>query len=193
MSVRVEKLDVDKMLRSRQALLEGHFKLSSGLHSDRYVQCARLFVRPADGEALGRALASLAPAKPDAVVSPALGGILAGYETARALGLPFVFTERQDAVMTLRRGFSLQRGLKALIVEDVVTTGKSTLEVAAVLRAAKAEPVAVASIIDRGCDPQALGFPALSLLKLPLNAWPEDQCPLCSAGKPVTKPGSRPC
>ncbi len=118
-----------KEVEQRRALLRGHFQLSSGLHSDQYVQCALLFQDTAFAEELGRRLAALAPAAADIVVAPAMGGLLIGHETARALRLPFLFTERAEGTMTLRRGFGVAPGQKALVIEDVLTTGKSTREV----------------------------------------------------------------
>ena len=191
-SERPATLGLEILLRERKAVLEGHFQLSSGLHSDRYVQCARLFEIPHDAERLGRAIADAVPAKADIVVSPALGGILIGYEVARALRLPFLFTERADGIMTLRRCFSIEPGQRVLIVEDVVTTGKSTGEVAHVVRERGGSAIGVSSVINRGATQKSLGFPIWSLLALPLTTWKPEQCPLCSAGKPVDKPGSRP-
>ncbi len=188
-------LDGEQLLREierRGALQRGHFLLSSGLHSDQYVQCALLFRDGAFAESLGRALASLAPEPPDCVVSPALGGLLIGHEVAKALRAPFIFAEREGGAMALRRGFSLEEGRTALIVEDVLTTGKSTLEVASLLRSLGARVAAVLSVIDRGVEQSSLGFPARSLLRLPLRAQPPGECGLCRLGAPLVKPGSRP-
>ncbi|MBI3507661.1 MAG: orotate phosphoribosyltransferase [Proteobacteria bacterium] len=185
-------MTTEELVRARKALLEGHFQLSSGLHSDRYVQCARLFEDPRDAERLGRELAAQLGGSFDVVVSPALGGLLIGYEVARALTLPFLFTERQEGVMTMRRGFELGPGSRALIVEDVLTTGKSTGEVAAVVRSKGAVSAAAASVINRGCTEASLGMPITSLLKLPLTTYRPEDCPLCKSGKPIDKPGSRP-
>jgi orotate phosphoribosyltransferase len=185
-------MTTEELIRSRKALLEGHFQLSSGLHSDRYVQCARLFEDPRDAERLGRELAERIHDSIDVVVSPALGGLLIGYEVARALKLPFLFTERQEGVMTLRRGFRIHSGTRILIVEDVLTTGKSTGEVAKVVRDLGGLPVAAASVINRGCTEKSLGLPIHSLLGLPLTTYKPEECPLCKAGKPIDKPGSRP-
>lgn len=183
---------IEALLRERGALLEGHFLLSSGLHSDRYVQCARLFEDPAATERLGRALAVAAPGPADVVVSPALGAVLIGYEVARSLGRPFLFTERLDGKMTLRRGFALEPGRRVLIVEDVLTTGGSTREVAQAAREQGAVCVGAAAVVNRGCGEAALGMPVHSLLALPLSAFAPPECPLCGSGKPLNKPGSRP-
>ena len=174
------------------ALLSGHFRLSSGLHSDRYLQCARLLMWPDRAEAAGGALAGkLREFSPRAIVSPALGGIVIGHETARALAVPFLFAERRDGAFGLRRGFRLEEGEPVAVVEDVFTTGKSTGEVIALVEAAGARAVAAGSIVDRGLAPGALGIPARSLLSLPVPAWPETDCPLCRDGAPLDTPGSR--
>ncbi len=174
------------------ALLTGHFRLSSGLHSDRYLQCARLLMFPQRAEAAGRELAQkLREFAPRVIVSPALGGIIIGHETARALGVPFLFAERQDGAFALRRGFRLEPGEEAAVVEDVFTTGKSTREVIERAVASGARVVAAGSIVDRGLPSGALPVPARSLLTLSLPSWPEDQCPLCREGRPLDTPGSR--
>jgi orotate phosphoribosyltransferase len=174
------------------ALLTGHFRLSSGLHSDRYLQCARLLMFPQRAEAAGRELAQkLRGFAPRVVVSPALGGIIIGHETARALGVPFLFAERQDGAFALRRGFRLEPGEEAAVVEDVFTTGKSTREVIERAVASGARVVAAGSIVDRGLPPGALPVPARSLLTLTLPSWPEEECPLCREGRPLDTPGSR--
>lgn len=174
------------------ALLAGHFRLSSGLHSDQYLQCARLLMWPSRAEAAGRELAGgLAPFAPGAVVSPALGGIVIGHETARALGVPAMFVERRDGELMLRRGFSVARGQPVAVVEDVFTTGKSTRETIATVKAAGARIVAAGSIVDRGLPPGTLPVPTRSLLALKVAAWREEECPLCRGGVPIDSPGSR--
>jgi orotate phosphoribosyltransferase len=174
------------------ALLNGHFRLSSGLHSDRYLQCARLLMFPERAEAAGQELAErLREFAPRVVVSPALGGILIGHETARALGVPFLFAERQDGAFALRRGFRLEPDEKAAVVEDVFTTGKSTREVIERVVALGGEVVAAGSIVDRGLPPGALPVPTRSLLSLSVPSWPEEQCPLCREGRLLDTPGSR--
>lgn len=175
-----------------EALLQGHFRLSSGLHSDRYLQCARLLMWTERAERAGRQLAQrLREFEPGAIVSPAMGGIIIGHETARSLSVPFLFAERQNGVFALRRGFRLEPQQRVAIVEDVLTTGKSTREVADLCVASGALVVAAGSIVDRGMPAEALPVPVLSLLSLALPAWPEDQCPLCRAGVPLDTPGSR--
>ncbi|MCI1186680.1 orotate phosphoribosyltransferase [Hymenobacter sp. DH14] len=187
---------LEHLLRQEDALLSGHFRLSSGLHSDTYVQCARFLRRP---DLAGPAAAALAVQleaaglKPDVVVGPAMGGVVIGYELARQLRVPGIFTERDvDGQMTLRRGFTIEPGEKVVIAEDVVTTGKSTLEVAKVLREIGAEVLAVASLIDRTGGQGGLDFPHFALLKVQAATYAPEACPLCAAGVPVVKPGSRP-
>ena len=174
------------------ALLKGHVRLSSGLHSDTYLQCARLLQWPARAEAAGRELAPmLAGFAPRVIVSPALGGLIIGHETARALGVPFLFAERQDGAFALRRGFSIEAGDPVAIVEDVFTTGKSTREVIETVRQAGGRVVAAGSIVDRGLPAGSLSVPSRSLLTLSVPAWPEAECPLCRRGVALDTPGSR--
>jgi orotate phosphoribosyltransferase len=179
------------LFRQTGALLEGHFRLSSGLHSNGYMQCALVLQHPAHAEMLGRALADAARGlEADAVLSPALGGIIIGHEVARGLGVRALFAERQNGALTLRRGFSLEPGERVLVVEDVVTTGGSTRETMDVARASGAEVVGAAAIINRGGDVD-LGVPFLALAGVTFPTWPEDQIPDWLAAIPVTKPGSR--
>ncbi len=174
------------------ALLTGHFRLSSGLHSDRYLQCARLLMWPARAEAAGRELAErLSEFSPRAVVSPALGGLIIGHETARALGLRAMFVERKDGAFALRRGFALQPEEPVVVVEDVFTTGKSTREASAAVEAAGGRVRAVGSIVDRGVPAGSFAVPARSLLSLSVPSWPEAECPMCRQGIPLDVPGSR--
>jgi len=173
------------------ALLEGHFLLSSGLHSDRYLQCALVLAHPARAEEFGRALAEKISAKPDLVVSPAMGGLIIGQEVARALGVRHYFTERVDGTVTLRRGFTLKPGEKVLVVEDVVTTGKSTKEVFELIRAAGAVVSGACSVVDRSEGNAALGAPYAALWTASVQTWKADACPQCAAGTPAVKPGSR--
>lgn len=174
------------------ALLKGHFQLSSGLHSDTYLQCARLLMWPERAEAAGRELAGkLREFEPRAIVAPALGGIVIGHETAAALAVPFLFAERQDGAFLLRRGFRLTPGEGTAVVEDVFTTGKSTREVIDLVERMDARVVAAGSIVDRGLEPGALRVPSRSLLHLSVAAWPAEQCPLCREGRPLETPGSR--
>lgn len=175
---------------------QGHFLLSSGLHSGDYLQCALYLAEPRRaahaGSLLGAATAE-AVAEIDLVVSPAMGGLIIGHETARALGLPFLFTERADGEMVLRRGFAVASGQRIVIVEDVVTTGKSTREVIAVLEAGGADVVGLASMVNRsGIANPFEPKPYRALLEASFPTWTAHECPLCRDGVPIAKPGSRP-
>jgi len=187
-------MDQDAVLdlfRKSGALLEGHFRLSSGLHSDRYLQSALVLQYPEFATALGEALgARTTHLQPTAVLSPALGGIVIGQEVGRALGVRALFAERQDGVLTLRRGFTLSPSDRVLIVEDVITTGGSTRETAKVAEAAGAHVIGAGAIVDRGGKAE-VGLPLQSLVRLEVPAWPAETCPLCAKGASVTKPGSR--
>ena len=180
------------------AYLRGHFRLSSGLHSREYLQCALVLQHPEHaarlGEMLASALRALMPGlAAQTVVSPALGGVVIGYEVARALGARAIFTERDaGGKMTLRRGFSVEPGERTVVIEDVVTTGGSTREVVEALAAAGALVLAAGSIIDRSGGTAEVGAPRVSLATLNVVAYPPDNCPLCEQGAPVMKPGSRP-
>jgi orotate phosphoribosyltransferase len=180
------------------AYLRGHFRLTSGLHSPEYLQSALVLAHPRHAETLGRELAarilSLLPQEDIAlVISPALGGLIIGHEVARALGVRFLFTERDaDRKMSLRRGFTLKPGERAVVVEDVITTGGSTKEVIDIVRAQGAIPVAAGSIIDRSGGAVDLGIPRAALETLTVLAYSPEDCPMCKAGEPVVKPGSRP-
>ncbi len=180
------------------AYLQGHFRLSSGLHSSGYLQSALVLQHPAHAEQLGRSLAKAllnltAGEAPGLVISPALGGLIIGHEVARALGVPFLFTERDaDRRMSLRRGFALSPGSRVVVVEDVITTGGSTREVIDIVRAAGAIPVAAGSIIDRSGGAADLGIPRVALETLTVPVFEAANCPMCLKGEPVTKPGSRP-
>jgi orotate phosphoribosyltransferase len=181
----------------RGALLEGHFLLSSGLHSPRYLQCALLLADPPLATRLGQQLVDalrprLAGIAPTAVVAPALGGVIVGHEVARAFGCLALFMERQDGAMTLRRGFTLAANEPVVVVEDVVTTGKSTREVMDVARRAGARVVAVGSLVDRSGGAVDLGVPRASLLELSVPTYAAEACPLCAQGSRPIKPGSRP-
>jgi orotate phosphoribosyltransferase len=187
-----------ELFRSTGAYLEGHFRLTSGLHSAEYLQCALVLQHPAAAERLGRSLAqelrTLAPEKIDLVASPALGGLIIGHEVARALSTRFLFTERDAATgkMTLRRGFTVAPGETAVVVEDVITTGGSTTDVIEVLRAAGASVLAAGSIIDRSGGRADVGVPRVALATLQVAAHHMEECPLCARGIPLAKPGSRP-
>jgi orotate phosphoribosyltransferase len=179
-----------EQLERRGALLSGHFRLSSGLHSGRFIQKFRIFEDPKLADAVGAALADLLrPYNPNIVVSAAVGGILPGYIVARALGLRSIFVEKERGVPRLRRGFSVRPEERAAIVEDVMTTGKSTMEVADVLRAAGAHVVVIGAVVKRG-NP-LLPYPLVSLLDLPLADYLPEECPLCKQGLPLEDPGSR--
>lgn len=174
------------------ALLEGHFQLSSGLHSTVYLQCALVLQFPEKAEAFGRALAEkFASAGIQLVASPAIGGIVIGHEVARALGARFVWTERESGEMTLRRGFSVSPGERTLVVEDVITTGGSTRETIEALQRAGADVVAAASIIDRSGGGAEVGVPRVALATLKVLSVAPEICDACQAGDPAVKPGSR--
>jgi orotate phosphoribosyltransferase len=186
---------LEGLFRERGALLEGHFLLSSGLHSPRYLQCARVLMDPPLATALGAALAGrlrpLFEGTPAAVVAPALGGVLVAHEVARALGCPGLFTERHDGAMTLRRGFALAPGDPVVVVEDVITTGGSTREVLEAVRARQARVLAVGTLVDRSGGTVDLGLPHRSLLQVEVPNYPAESCPLCAEGSTPEKPGSR--
>jgi orotate phosphoribosyltransferase len=185
-------MDVVQLFRDSGALLDGHFRLSSGLHSPSYLQCALVLQHPEHAEALGRALASrLQALKPTVVLSPALGGLIIGHEVARALDVRAIFAERQDGAMALRRGFSLSPGDRVVVIEDVVTTGGSTRETMAVAEPARAAVVAAGAIVDRSGGAARLDVPFHSLVTLEVPSYAADQCPLCRDGVPIIKPGSR--
>jgi len=185
------------LFRSTGAYLNGHFRLTSGLHSPAYLQCALVLQYPRHAEELGRLLADalrkLTPEPVGLVVSPALGGLIIGHEVARALSARFIFTERdENKKMTLRRGFAVSPGEAAVVVEDVITTGGSTRDVVEVLRAAGARPLAAGSIVDRSGGHADVGAPRVALVTLDVVAYDPAQCPLCAQGVPAVKPGSRP-
>jgi orotate phosphoribosyltransferase len=175
------------------ALLKGHFRLSSGLHSDEYWQCAKVAEHPEVSEKIGRMLADLFRGEAiDVVASPAIGGIVIGYEVARALGVRAIWAERVDGTMVLRRGFAVQPGERVLIIEDVVTTGGSVREVASAVKEAGAEIVGFGFIVDRSRQPLDLPGPTKALLESrDMKTYDPDTCPLCADGVPVVKPGSR--
>lgn len=180
------------IFRRSGALLDGHFRLSSGLHSPGYLQCALVLQHPRDAEALGAALGDVVrPLGAQTVLSPALGGIVIGQEVGRALGVRAIFAERQDGTLMLRRGFALEPGEHVLVVEDVVTTGGSTRETMAVARAAGAVVVGACAVVDRSGGRQTLDVPFHALLPIEVKTYDPLACPLCQAGVPVVKPGSR--
>lgn len=174
------------------ALLEGHFQLTSGLHSSRYLQCALVLQYPEHAELVGRALAAkFSDDRVDAVVAPAVGGIIVAHETARAIGVRALFTERESSVMTLRRGFRLSRGERVLVVEDVVTTGGSTRETIEAVIDADGVVIGAGSMVDRSGGAVDVGVRYQSLFTLAAAAYDPSECPLCKEGIPPIKPGSR--
>jgi len=185
--------DILKIFRESSALLEGHFILSSGLHSDRYIQCALVLQHPRVAEQLCVELGpKLVELGARTVVAPALGGVIVAHEVARALGLRALFAERKDGQMTLRRGFHLEQGEPVLVVEDVITTGKSTRETAHCVEDAGGKVVGIGALVDRSGGNVEFNVPMASLVTLNVKTWDPDDCPLCKAGKPAVKPGSRP-
>ncbi|PIR16429.1 MAG: orotate phosphoribosyltransferase [Elusimicrobia bacterium CG11_big_fil_rev_8_21_14_0_20_64_6] len=184
-------MNVEQLFIDNGALLKGHFLLSSGLHSDRYLQCALVLAQPGAAEELGKELGARCGVKPDLVLSPAMGGLMIGHEVARALGVRHYFTERVDGTMVLRRGFALKPEERVLVIEDVVTTGKSTKEVFELVRNAGAKVGGAASIVDRSEGSSDLGVPYAALWAVSVPAWKPEDCPLCKAGMPAVKPGSR--
>jgi orotate phosphoribosyltransferase len=190
MPTRDELLD---LFRRSGALLEGHFRLSSGLHSTGYLQCALVLQHPEHAEVLGRAIATRTrQLGPTVVLSPALGGVIIGHEVGRALGVRALFAERQDGALMLRRGFVLGENDRVLVIEDVVTTGGSTRETMQVATAAGGHVVGAATIVDRSGGRSELSVPFSALLEIDLPTYEPAACPLCAKGLPVVKPGSRP-
>ncbi len=184
--------DVLDRFRQLGALLEGHFKLSSGLHSSAYLQCALVLQHPAEAERLGRALAErIAHTRPTVVLSPALGGLIIGHEVARALGVRAIFAERVDGTLTLRRGFDLSPADRVLVVEDVLTTGGSTRETMDVATALGASVVGAAAVVNRSGKDAPLDAPFAALASITPPTYQPESCPLCQEGLPVVKPGSR--
>jgi orotate phosphoribosyltransferase len=185
-------MNLDGLLRDTGALLSGHFRLSSGLHSPNYVQCARLLEHPAAAKAAGDALAAkLRSMHTDRIVAPALGGVVIGFTVAAALDVPMIFTERKDGAMTLRRGFTIDDKRRVVIVEDVVTTGKSTRETADVVREHGGEVIGYASILNRSGVENPFDLPYVFLSQMTLETYTEAECPLCRDGLPLDAPGSR--
>jgi orotate phosphoribosyltransferase len=186
--------EILNIFKQSEALLEGHFRLTSGLHSDRYLQCALVLQHPQQAATLGAALAaklhSLAE-MPDFVIAPALGGILVAHEVAKALGVRGIFAERQDGALKLRRGFQIRPGEKAYVVEDVVTTGGSTRETMDVVTQAGGIVIAIGSLIDRSGGKTDLGVARAALAVLNVPTFTPEECPLCKTGSQAIKPGSR--
>jgi len=181
-----------EIFKQSGALLEGHFILTSGLHSDKYFQCARVLQYPWHAETLCREIADhFREDGIEVVISPAVGGIVFGQEIGRLLGVRAVFAERKEGKMTLRRGFEIQPGERVLVAEDVTTTGGSVREVIDVVRNAGGEAAAVTAVVDRSGGSADFGVPYFSLFQMEVVNYPPDDCPLCRAGSPAVKPGSR--
>ncbi len=181
-----------EQFRATDALLEGHFILSSGLHSPKYLQCALALQYPYDAAKYGKAIAEkFIKIGIETVASPAIGGLVIGYEVAKALNVRFIWTERKQGEMTLRRGFSLKKGEKVLAVEDVITTGGSVKECIDVLKNNGADVVNAASVIDRSGGKADVGVPRISLVELDVPSYEPENCPMCTEGIEARKPGSR--
>jgi orotate phosphoribosyltransferase len=181
-----------KLLLESNALLEGHFILSSGRHSSSYLQCALALQFPADAARFGQAIADrFVDESIETVASPAIGGLVIGYAVAAALNVRFIWTERENGSMTLRRGFTVKDGERILVMEDVITTGGSTRECIAALESAGGRVIAAASIIDRSAGSADVGVPRISLASLSVPSYDPENCPDCARGIPAIKPGSR--
>ncbi len=190
--MRLSESEIKEIFVKSGALLEGHFRLTSGRHSNRYIQCARVLMEPKYTEALCSHLAeSFREEKVDLVIGPAMGGIVISYEMARQLGVPSLVTERVEGKMTLRRNFAIEPGQRVLVVEDVVTTGGSVLEVVDIVREAGGEVAGIALLVDRTGGKIDLGARLEACLSMNVESWEADACPLCKDGVPVVKPGSR--
>lgn len=178
--------------RESNALLEGHFILSSGLHSPKYLQCALALQYPLDAAKFGRAIAEkFTDANIETVASPAIGGLIIGYEVAKSLNTRFIWTERENARMTVRRGFSVKENERILVVEDVITTGGSTRECITALETRGGKVVGAASIIDRSNGAADVGVPRIALVSLEVPSYKPETCPLCANNEKAVKPGSR--
>jgi orotate phosphoribosyltransferase len=188
----MNETEILAQFKKTNALLDGHFILSSGLHSPAYLQCALALRDPKAAETFGKLIAEkFTNDEFDCVVSPAIGGLVIGYETAKALNLPFIWTERQDGVMTLRRGFSIRENERFLVVEDVITTGGSTKECINVIENHGGKVTAAASIIDRSGGKADVGVPRIALVTLEVTSYSTESCPNCANGEIAVKPGSR--
>lgn len=191
MGSRMTDGDVLGALEDAGAILSGHFRLTSGRHSDRYVQCARILEDPALTTRLAEEAASrIGERRAELVAAPAVGGIVFGFALAQALGVRFIFSEREGGAMSFRRGFAVPAGARVVVAEDVVTTGGSVAEVVDLVRAAGGEPVCAVSIIDRG-GPKAFDVELQPLLRLEVESWEASECGLCAASTPLHSPGSR--
>ncbi|WP_411680533.1 orotate phosphoribosyltransferase [Clostridium thailandense] len=179
-------------LKEVEALLEGHFLLSSGKHSNRYCQCAKLLQYPDKAAKVLKVVADkLKDVDFNLVVGPAMGGVVVSYELARQTGRPGIFAERENGEMTIRRGFQINKGDKIIISEDVVTTGKSSLEVAKVIEGLGGEVVGISCIVDRRAEGVVIPYPIYSAIKLDINVYEKENCPMCKEGTAYIKPGSR--
>ncbi|MCL2665064.1 MAG: orotate phosphoribosyltransferase [Defluviitaleaceae bacterium] len=189
----MEKKRAETILREADALIDGHFILTSGRHSNMYMQCAKIFQYPKFAEELAQDIAICHSGKGiEAVIGPATGGIILAYEVARLLSVKNLFAEREEGKMVLRRGFNLHQGAKVLVVEDVITTGGTVQEVIDLTRDLGAQPVAVAVIVDRSFGAVSFSVPYTAIYESGLVSWSPDECPLCKEGKiPAVKPGSR--
>lgn len=189
----LDRREAVELFTQAGALLQGHFRLTSGRHSDQYMQCAQVLKYPDKTEQLARHLAeAFQDDAVELVVGPAMGGIIVSYEVARQLNVPGIFTERENGQMSLRRGFVINPGQRVLVVEDVVTTGGSVQEVMQVVREAGGEVVGVGVLVDRSGGKVDFGVKTRAVLTMEIQSWEPEQCPLCAEGKlPVVKPGSR--
>ena len=189
----LQEKDILDIFKKSEALLSGHFELTSGLHSNQYFQCALVLQYPDYCELLSKALKEKLGKleKPDLIIGPALGGVTLAYELARAFGVPGIFAERKEDKMQLRRGFKIHPGQKVIVVEDVLTTGGSVLEVIQLVRKDGAQVIAVGSVVNRSSKPVDFGVPFRSLIKMEVQSNLPADCPLCQKGIPVNKPGSK--
>lgn len=188
----MDRAEMERIFKQTGLMLEGHFLLTSGRHSNRYMQCAKLFQYPEYSEMICKDLADrFARQKIDMVVGPAVGGIIMSYEMARQFKVPNIFAERENGAMTLRRGFSIPEGAKVLVVEDVVTTGGSVREVMDIVAEAKAEVVGVCVVVDRSGGKIDFGVPFEAAYETEIQSYEPSQCPLCEQGLELVKPGSR--
>ena len=188
----MDRAEMERIFKQTGLMLEGHFLLTSGRHSNRYMQCAKLFQYPEYSEMICKDLADrFAGQKIDMVVGPAVGGIIMSYEMARQFKVPNIFAERENGAMTLRRGFSITEGAKVLVVEDVVTTGGSVREVMDIVAEAKAEVVGVCVVVDRSGGKIDFGVPFEAAYETEIQSYEPSQCPLCEQGLELVKPGSR--
>jgi orotate phosphoribosyltransferase len=188
----LEKEKILDIFRETGVMREGHFLLTSGRHSNRYMQCAKLFEHPGYSELLcGELAGRFSDFNVDLVVGPAVGGIIISYEVARALGVRTIFAERENGAMTLRRGFTVAPGSRVLVVEDVITTGGSVKEVADLMTSMGAIVVGIGVIVDRSAGKAELGYPVEAILSMEVESFSAEDCPLCKEGLPFVKPGSR--